>query len=69
MNIFIYYAYLTPFSKCWNVSCDKNASHAYQPEMTINANDSDSPGNLWFNWKQIATVLILPQCNSMMYLK
>ena len=28
-----------------------------------------SPGNLWFEWKQIATVLILPQCNSMMYLK
>ena len=27
-----------------------------------------SPGNLWFDWKQIATVLILPQCNSMMYL-
>ena len=28
-----------------------------------------SPGNLWFDRKQIATVLILPQCNSMMYLK
>ena len=31
--------------------------------------DIYSPGNLWFDWKQIATVLILPQCNSMMYLK
>ena len=31
--------------------------------------DTFSPGNLWFDWKQIATVLILPQCNSMMYLK
>ena len=29
----------------------------------------NSPGNLWFEWKQIATVLIWPQCNSMMYLK
>ena len=30
---------------------------------------NNSPGNLCFDWKQIATVLIFPQCNSMMYLK
>ena len=30
---------------------------------------NSSPGNLWFDLKQIATVLILPQCKSMVYLK
>ena len=37
---FIYYAYLTPFLKFWNFSCDKNG--LFPPEMTKSALDNQN---------------------------